>query len=57
MKIKNNRFAIVPIRCTECQKYVWLETYRHGEKHLAFIGSFIKVNICNDCSKKYTYGS
>lgn len=56
MLIRNNRFAIIPIECTDCQRYIWLESYRHGNKWHRFIDRFIKVNICKECSKKYAYG-
>lgn len=56
MLIKNNRFAVLPIRCSDCQRYIWLETYRHGEKWHRFIDRFVKVNICQECSERYTFG-
>ena len=56
MKLTNNRFAIFPKMCTDCQKYIWLETYRHGDRWEKFADRYLKVNICKECAKKYLFG-
>lgn len=53
MKFKKNRFAFLPIRCTDCQQYVWLEPYRKDTKWMKFAGRFLDVNICKDCLQMY----
>lgn len=57
MKIKSNRFAILPIECNVCQNYVWLEPYRIGEEWHTFLDTFVKVKICRDCYKRYRFGN
>ena len=56
MKIKFNRFAILPFHCTDCHRYIWLEPYRKGEIYRPLspcIPSFYKAKICNECITKY----
>ena len=52
MKTKHDRFALIPIRCTECRRYIWLERYRKAEINRVITPYFpgiIKRRICNDC--------
>lgn len=57
MKIKSNRFAILPVQCTECQNYIWFEPYRKGEAWHKFLDGYYRVKICKDCYKRYKFGS
>ena len=52
MKIKYNRFAILPHCCTECKKTFWLEPYKHCSfKEFRLFGSVEYVtNICKECA-------
>lgn len=56
MKIRCNRFAIIPVSCYDCHRYIWLEPYRKAEVYHSWIGEFIKQIICNECLKKYNLG-
>lgn len=53
MKIIFNRFAIFPVMCPDCHRYIWLEKYRRADVFHFMRGGFTKVNICQDCIKKY----
>lgn len=57
MKIKNNRFVLMPVLCTDCQRYIFLESYRHGERYSLLAGRYLEVDICNECVEKYKFGS
>ena len=56
MIVQNNRFAFLPKMCTDCQKYIWLETYRHGERWEHFADRYLPVNIYKKCAKQYKFG-
>ena len=43
MKIRYNRFAVFPVMCHDCHRYIWLDRY-------------VKKTICNECLKKYDVG-
>lgn len=30
MKLKSNRFAVAPVMCYHCKRYIWMEPYRSG---------------------------
>lgn len=59
MKLKNNRFAVIPCRCGTCRKYIWLEAYkkdkifecRYKDKNLEF-GSPMSITTCKTCQKE-----
>lgn len=51
-----NRIAIKPVRCTDCQRYIFLEPYRKGEKWHKYLDQFVKVKICKRCIKNYKCG-
>lgn len=53
MKTKYNRFAIIPIMCPTCKRYIWLEKYRRADVWHEFANKFWKENICSDCIKKF----
>lgn len=57
MKFKCNRFAVLPMMCTECKQFIVFEPYRSGEKFHNHIGQFIKVKVCRDCLKKFDVGN
>ena len=56
MKIKSNRFAFLPIECSKCQNYIWLEPYRRGEEWHKLLDRFVKVKICRSCYERYKFG-
>lgn len=53
MKLRFNRFALFPVMCTRCHRYIWLEKYRRAEVWHGLIGRYCKENICDDCIDKY----
>ena len=56
MKIIYNRFAIIPFHCTDCHRFIWLESYRKAEVFTDLspcCPAYIKKKICGDCLKKY----
>lgn len=53
MKFKCNRFAVIPILCTHCKRYIWAEPYRTGETWNRFLDRFTKIGLCNECIKYY----
>ncbi len=56
MKTKFNRFALFPIHCTDCHRYIWLEKYRRAEVYKPLvpnINNFVPRNICNECIDNY----
>ena len=53
MKLKFKRFAIFPVMCPSCHRYIWLEKYRRADVFHFWEGQYIKENICSDCIKKY----
>lgn len=56
MKLKYNRFALVPTLCTECKRYILFEPYRKGERFHMLIGHYIPVKACSDCIAKFDIG-
>lgn len=52
-RLKFNRFAIVPIMCPRCHRYIWLEKYRRADVFNFGVGRYWKTNICSDCIKEY----
>ena len=56
MKIKFNRFAIAPVMCHDCHRFIWMEPYRRSEVFLFWAGNYVKRTICNECIKKYDVG-
>ena len=56
LRTKYNRFALVPVLCTDCHTYVWMEFYRKSEVFRPIAPSrpsFQKKNICKKCISKY----
>ena len=53
MKMKFNKFAIIPVMCTRCHRYIWLEKYRRADIFHFGLGRYWIGNICSDCIKKY----
>lgn len=53
MKIKCNRFALIPVMCHSCKRYVWMEPYRSSEVWNRIIDEFVKIRLCNECTEKY----
>jgi hypothetical protein len=49
MMLSCNRFAFVPHLCSECKRYIWLESYRKANVWKNFINRSIKENICKSC--------
>lgn len=56
MKLKSNRFAVIPVMCSHCKRYVWMEPYRSGETWNRFIDRFVKIRLCNECVSRYGVG-
>ena len=56
MKMRFNRFAILPFHCTDCHRLIWLESYRKASVFVDLSPCMpITVNkkICNECLTKY----
>ena len=54
MRIKYNRFAIIPFHCTDCHNYIWLEPYRKASIDTGLpIPVFVKKKICKRCLERY----
>lgn len=53
MMLVRNRFAVLPHMCSECKRYIWLESYRRSDVWKLFAGRYVKENICKSCLKKY----
>lgn len=59
MKLKNNRFALIPCKCGTCQERIWLEAYKkdkllectYKNKTLEF-GSPLSIITCKRCQKE-----
>ena len=53
MKIKYNRFALLPHTCSRCEKTFWLEPYKHYKvEQFAGMGIVEYVtNICKECNE------
>jgi len=53
MRIKNNRFAILPHTCSKCERTFWLEPYKHYKiERWSFTGCVTFVtNLCKDCGE------
>lgn len=56
MKIKYNRFAVFPVMCQDCHRYIWMEPYRRAHVWHYWLDSWVKETICNECLKKYDIG-
>ena len=57
MKLKNNRFAVVPVMCYHCKRYIWMEPYRSVETWNGLADRFVKIRLCNECVGRYGVGS
>ena len=55
MKIKYNRFALLPHTCSKCEKVFWLEPYKHYKvESFSFTGCVEYVtNICKECNEAF----
>ena len=53
MMFSCNRFAFVPHLCSECKRYIWLESYRKANVWKNVINRPIKENICKSCLTKF----
>ena len=53
MKIKYNRFAILPHTCSECEKSFWLEPYKHYKVDRFSVAGCVEyiTNICKECNE------
>lgn len=58
MKIKYNRVAVLPVMCSDCKMFIWLERYRKAEvfEPKLFTGVFVKKCLCKSCAEKYGIG-
>lgn len=58
MKIKYNRVAVLPVMCSDCKMFIWLERYRKAEAFdlRLFGGRFVKKCLCKECLEKYNVG-
>ena len=53
MKIKYNRFALLPHTCSNCGKTFWLEPYKYSSyDRFSPIGGFsiVTTSLCKECS-------
>ena len=53
MKIRYNRFAVFPVMCHDCHRYIWMEPYRRADVWHNWLDRYVKKTICNECLKKY----
>lgn len=53
MMLSCNRFAFVPHLCSECKRYIWLESYRKANVWKNLINRSIKENICKSCLTEF----
>ena len=53
MMLLCNRFAFVPHLCSECKRYIWLESYRKADVWKNLINRSIKENICKSCLTEF----
>lgn len=54
MKLWHNRFALIPVMCSECHRYIWLERYRSEWILIGMAGiGFVREDLCSDCAKTY----
>ena len=53
MKIKYNRFALLPHTCSKCEKAFWLEPYKHYTvERFSGVGCVEYItNICKECNE------
>lgn len=56
MKIRYNRFAVFPVMCHDCHRYIWMEPYRRADVWHNLLDRYVKKTICNECLKKYDVG-
>lgn len=56
MKIRFNRMAILPVLCTDCKRFIWMEPYRRASTWNWLAGRYLDKNICNECIKNYDVG-
>lgn len=56
MKIRYNRFAVFPVMCHDCHRYIWMEPYRRADVWHNWLDRYVKKTICNECLKKYDVG-
>lgn len=55
MKIKCNRFALLPHTCSNCGKSFWLEPYKYSSfDRFSPIGGFciVTTSICKECANE-----
>lgn len=48
-----NRFAIFPVLCNCCKRYIWLSPYRRADVWYAMPGRYWKERICGRCIDAY----
>lgn len=53
MMLSCNRFAFFPHLCSECKRYIWLESYRKANVWKNLINRSIKENICKSCLTEF----
>ena len=58
MKMKYNRVAVLPVMCSDCKMFIWLERYRKAEVFdtKVFRGMYVKKCLCKECVEKYDVG-
>lgn len=47
MKIRYNRFAVFPVMCHDCHRYIWMEPYRRADVWHNWLDRYVKKTICN----------
>ena len=57
MVFKFNRFAIVPVMCNCCHRFIWLSPYRRADVWHHLAGRYWKENICHECIGVYNVGA
>lgn len=53
MKIKYNRFALLPHTCSKCEKAFWFEPYKHCKIESFGVMGCVEyiTNICKECAE------
>jgi hypothetical protein len=53
MIFRFNRFAIFPVMCNCCKRYIWLAPYRRADAYHHIPGEYLKERICKQCIPRY----
>lgn len=53
MKLNCNRFAVIPIMCDCCKRYIWMEPYRRTDVWHGITRRYFDERICKTCIPRY----